>query len=146
MAETPEKGTLADKPPELPQEAQGPSSRLTATVVSLAALAIIGAATANFLPSFGGVSLPGFEDVSLPRFASFPSMSKTFVCCDTHTPGDSESSPAENGGLEGGGVVVVMAISSGWPAAERPLGRSKMLARACCQRSAIPLALQYARR
>ena len=71
MAETPEKETQADKPPELPQEAQGPSSRLTATVVSLAALAIIGAATANFLPSFGGVSLPSFDSVSLPRFASF---------------------------------------------------------------------------
>lgn len=69
MAETPEKETQADKPPEAIR--QGPSGRVTATVVSLAALAIIGAATANFLPSFGGVSLPSFDGVSLPRFASF---------------------------------------------------------------------------
>jgi hypothetical protein len=71
VAETPEKETQADKPPELPQAAQGPSSRLTVTVVSLAALAIIGAATANFLPSFGGISLPSFDSVSLPSLANF---------------------------------------------------------------------------
>jgi hypothetical protein len=71
VAETPEKEPQADKPPELPQAAQGPSSRLTVTVVSLAALAIIGAATANFLPSFGGISLPSFDGVSLPSFANF---------------------------------------------------------------------------
>jgi hypothetical protein len=71
VAETPEKETQADQPPELPEAAQGPSSRLTVTVVSLAALAIIGAATANFLPSFGGVSLPSFDSISLPRVASF---------------------------------------------------------------------------
>ncbi|MCP4619086.1 MAG: hypothetical protein GY844_21955 [Bradyrhizobium sp.] len=71
MAETPETETQADQPPELPQEAQAGSSRLTMTVVSLAALAIIGAATANFLPSFGGVSLPSFESVSLPSFPKF---------------------------------------------------------------------------
>ena len=68
VAETPEKETQADQPPELPQAEHAPSSRLTATVVSLAALAIIGAATANFLPSFGGVSLPSFGGVSLPSF------------------------------------------------------------------------------
>ena len=71
MAETPEKEPQADKPPELPQAEQGPSSRLTVTVVSLAALAIIGAATANFLPSFGGISLPSFDSVSLPSLANF---------------------------------------------------------------------------
>jgi hypothetical protein len=69
VAETPEKETQADKPPEAIR--QGPSGRVTATVVSLAALAIIGAATANFLPSFGGVSLPSFDSVSLPSFANF---------------------------------------------------------------------------
>jgi hypothetical protein len=71
VAETPEKEPQADKLPELPQAAQGPSSRLTVTVVSLAALAIIGAATANFLPSFGGISLPSLDNVSLPNFANF---------------------------------------------------------------------------
>ena len=80
VAETPDKEPQTDKPPELPQAA---SNRLTATVVSLAALAIIGAATANFLPSismpsFSGVSLPSvsmslpsFDSVSLPNFAKF---------------------------------------------------------------------------
>lgn len=75
MSETPENETQSDKPPELPQAA---SSRLTATAVSLAALGIIGAATANFLPSFGGISLPSFsvslpslDAVSLPSFANF---------------------------------------------------------------------------
>jgi hypothetical protein len=80
VAETPEKETQADKPPELPQ---APSNRLTATIVSLAALGIIGAATANFLPSFGGISLPSFgvslpsvslpslDSVSLPNFANY---------------------------------------------------------------------------
>lgn len=67
VAETPEQEVQADKPPDLPQAAP---SRLTATLVSLAALAIIGAATANFLPSFGGISLPSFDGVSLPSFAS----------------------------------------------------------------------------
>jgi hypothetical protein len=53
---------------------QGPSSRVTVTVVSLAALAIIGAATANFLPDadrfslFDSVSLPKFDRLSLPKF------------------------------------------------------------------------------
>src|SRR5262245_51865681 len=75
VAETPEQETRSDKPPELPQAA---SSRLTATVVSLAALGIIGAATANFLPNFGGISLPSFgvslpslDSVSLPNFANY---------------------------------------------------------------------------
>lgn len=68
VAETPEQETQADQPPELPQAAP---SRLTATIVSLAALGIVGAATANFLPSLGGVSLPGFDGIALPRFESF---------------------------------------------------------------------------
>jgi hypothetical protein len=42
------------------------SSRVPAIAVSLAALAVIGAATANSLPSFGGFSLPDFNQFSLP--------------------------------------------------------------------------------
>src|SRR5882724_8395004 len=39
--------------------------------VSLAALAVIGAATANSLPSFGGFSLPDFSQFSLPSVDRF---------------------------------------------------------------------------
>lgn len=69
MTEAPDsKETQGDKQAEaVPQR---PSSRVTATVVSLAALAVIGAATANFLPSFSlpSFSLPNFDGFSLPKF------------------------------------------------------------------------------
>ena len=68
MAETPDKETQGDKRPDAGQ--QGASSRVPAIVVSLAALAVIGAATANSLPSFNRLSLPNFSQFSLPDFDS----------------------------------------------------------------------------
>lgn len=65
VAEAPEKETQEDTEPEAAQ--QRASSRVPAIVVSLSALAIIGAATANFLPNF---SLPDFSRLSLPHFSS----------------------------------------------------------------------------
>ena len=62
MAET---ATQDNKPPEVPQ--QGPSSRVPAIMVSLAALAIVGGATANALPNFNLSALPGFN--ALPKFS-----------------------------------------------------------------------------
>ena len=74
MAETPDKETQGDKQPEAAQ--QGASSRVAAIVVSLSALAIIGAATANSLPNFNrfslpNFSLPNFDHFSLPNFDRF---------------------------------------------------------------------------
>ena len=76
MAETPDKVTQGDKEPEAPP--LGPSSRLPAVMVSFAALAVIGAATANALPnfhfalpSFNRPSLPNFNGFSLPDFSRF---------------------------------------------------------------------------
>ena len=46
---------------------------MPAIAVSLAALAIIGAATANSLPSFDRFSLPDFPHFSLPNFDRFSS-------------------------------------------------------------------------
>jgi uncharacterized coiled-coil protein SlyX len=58
-----------DKQPETaPQVA---SSRVLVIAVSLAALAVIGAATAYSLPSFGGFSLPDFSQLSLPSVDRF---------------------------------------------------------------------------
>ena len=65
MAETADKATQDNKPPEVPQ--QGPSSRVPAIMVSLAALAIVGGATANALPNFNLSALPGFN--ALPKFS-----------------------------------------------------------------------------
>jgi hypothetical protein len=50
---------------------EGPSSRVLAVAVSLAALAVIGAATANSLPDFDRFSLPDFGRISLPNFDHF---------------------------------------------------------------------------
>ena len=69
MAETPDKETQGDKQPEAVQ--LGASSRVPAILVSLSALAVIGAATANFLPSFNHFSLPSFSHFSLPNFNQF---------------------------------------------------------------------------
>ncbi len=69
MAETPDKETQRDKQPEVPK--QGASSRVPAIVVSLSALAVIGAATANFIPNFDRLSLPKFDHFSLPNFDHF---------------------------------------------------------------------------
>jgi hypothetical protein len=72
VAETPDKETRGDKQPEAVP--QGVSSRVTVTMVSLAALAVIGAATANFLPNIDLFSLPSLDRFSLPKFdrASLP--------------------------------------------------------------------------
>jgi hypothetical protein len=67
VAETPDKETQGDKQPEAAQ--QGASSRVPAIVVSLSALAVIGAATANSLPNFNRFSLPNFNHFSLPNFS-----------------------------------------------------------------------------
>jgi hypothetical protein len=69
VAETPDKETQGDKQPEAAQ--QGASSRVPAIVVSISALAVIGAATANALPYFNRFSLPNFNRLSLPNFNGF---------------------------------------------------------------------------
>ena len=68
MADAPDKEE-GDKQPEAVEP--GPSSRVTVTVVSLAALAVIGAATANSLPSLGPFALPKFDSFSMPKLDSF---------------------------------------------------------------------------
>jgi hypothetical protein len=75
VAETPDKETQGDKQPEAAQ--QGASSRVPAIVVSLTALAVIGAATANSLPNFNHFSLPNFSlpNFSLPNFIRFAAQS-----------------------------------------------------------------------
>jgi hypothetical protein len=90
VAETPDKETQGDKQPEAAQ--QGASSRVPAIVVSLSALAIIGAATANSLPNFNrfslpNFSLPNFDHFSLPNFDRFslPNFSR-FTAPPPHKP------------------------------------------------------------
>ena len=69
MTEAPDRESQGDKQPEAaPQVASG---RVPVIAVSLAALAVIGAATANSLPSFGGFSLPDFNQFSLPSVDRF---------------------------------------------------------------------------
>ena len=64
VTEAPERETQADKQPDAaPQPA---SNRAPVIAVSLAALAVFGAATANSLPNFQGFSLPEFSQLSLP--------------------------------------------------------------------------------
>jgi hypothetical protein len=67
VAETPDKE--AQGQPEAAQ--QGVSSRAPVIMISLAALAVIGAATANALPNFKGFSWPNFNRLSLPNFNGF---------------------------------------------------------------------------
>jgi outer membrane murein-binding lipoprotein Lpp len=69
VAETPDKATQGDEQPEAAH--QGASRRVPAIVVSLFALAVIGAATANSLPNFW---LPDLDRFSLPNF-SLPNFS-----------------------------------------------------------------------
>ena len=83
MAETPDKETQGDKQPEAAQ--QGASSRVPAIVVSLSALAVIGAATANSLPNFNSFTLPNFDHFSLPNFNRF--------AAQPHTPHKTASAP-----------------------------------------------------
>ena len=64
MADTPDKQAQGDKKPEAVK--QGASNRLTVTVVSLAALAVLGAATANSLPNSERFALPSFDHIALP--------------------------------------------------------------------------------
>jgi hypothetical protein len=69
VTEVPGRETQGGKQPEAaPQVA---SSRGAVIAVSLAALTVIGAATANSLPSFGGFSLPDFNQLSLPNVDRF---------------------------------------------------------------------------
>jgi inosine-uridine nucleoside N-ribohydrolase len=83
VAETPDKETQGDKQPEAAH--QGASSRVPAIVVSLSALAVIGAATANSLPNFNSFSLPNFDHFSLPNFNRF--------AAQPHTPNKTASAP-----------------------------------------------------
>ena len=69
MSEAPGREAQGDKQPDAaPQVASRPVPVLA---VSLAAMAVIGAATANSLPSFGGFSLPDFNQFSLPSVDRF---------------------------------------------------------------------------
>jgi len=90
VAETPDKETQGDKQPEAAQ--QGASSRLPAIVVSLSALAVIGAATANSLPNFNSFSLPNF-DFSLPNFDHFSLPNFNRFAAQPHTPHKTASAP-----------------------------------------------------
>jgi inosine-uridine nucleoside N-ribohydrolase len=83
VAETPDKETQGDKQPEAAR--QRASSRVPAIVVSLSALAVIGAATANSLPNFNSFSLPNFDHFSLPNFNRF--------AAQPHTPHKTASAP-----------------------------------------------------
>jgi hypothetical protein len=89
VVETADKETQGDQPPEAVQ--QGASSRVPAIVVSISALAVIGAATANSLPNYSlsnfalsnfslsNFSLPNYSlpNFSLPNFSlpNFPNFS-----------------------------------------------------------------------
>lgn len=70
MTETPDKATQDNKPPEV--SPQAPSSRVPAIMVSLAALAIVGGATANALPNLNLFALPSFNALAWPDFNSLP--------------------------------------------------------------------------
>jgi hypothetical protein len=90
VAEAPDKETQEDKPPEAAQ--QRASSRVPAIVVSLSALAVIGAATANSLPNFTSFSLPNF-DFSLPNFDHFSLPDFNRFAAQPHTPHKTASAP-----------------------------------------------------
>jgi hypothetical protein len=69
VAEVPDKDMQGDKQPDL--VLRGTSRGVTATVACLAALLVIGAATAALLPNLDGFSLPSFDRFSLPKFDHF---------------------------------------------------------------------------
>jgi hypothetical protein len=69
VTEAPDRETQGDKQPEAAHQVA--SSWVPVVAVSMAALAVIGAATANSLPSFGGFSLPDFNQFSLPSVDRF---------------------------------------------------------------------------
>jgi uncharacterized coiled-coil protein SlyX len=69
VTEAADRETQGGKQPEAAPQVV--SSRVPVIAVSLAALAVIGAATANSLPSFGGFSLPDFNQFSLARADRF---------------------------------------------------------------------------
>jgi hypothetical protein len=60
----PHRETQGHEPPEAPPRMS--PNRVPVIAVSLAALAVVGAATANSLPNLQGVSLPDFNQLSLP--------------------------------------------------------------------------------
>jgi hypothetical protein len=91
VAETPDKETQGDKQPEAAQ--QGASSRVPAIVVSLSALAVIGAATANSLPNFNSFSLPNFDHFSLPNFNHFSLPNFNRFAAQPQTPHKTASAP-----------------------------------------------------
>lgn len=64
MSEAPGSETQGGKPPEAPPQAT--STRATVIAVSLAVLAVIGAATASSLPRLDGFSRPDFNQFALP--------------------------------------------------------------------------------
>jgi hypothetical protein len=87
VTETPDKEAQGDKQPETAR--QGALGRVSAIVVSLSALAVIGAAIANSLPNFNHLplpnfslpdfnhfSLPDFDRISLPDFNRFVAQSR----------------------------------------------------------------------
>jgi len=69
VTEAADRATQGDKQPDA--SPQVTSSRTTVIAVFLAAMAVIGAATANSLPRFGGFSLPDFNQFSLPSADRF---------------------------------------------------------------------------
>ena len=83
MAEAPDKETQGDKQPEAAQ--QRASGRVPAIVVSLSALAVLGAAIANSLPNFNSFSLLNFDHFSLPNFNRF--------AAQPHTPHKTAAAP-----------------------------------------------------
>ena len=90
VAETPYRAPQDNEPEVV---LQGPSSRVTLSVVSLAALAIIGAATANFLPHPDRLSLPKFDWVSLPSL-SLPKFDRIALPGFKSTPAAPATAPA----------------------------------------------------
>ena len=88
MAETPDKATQGDEQPEAAH--QRASRRVPAIVVSLFALGVIGAATANSLPN---VWLPDIDRFSLPNF-SLPNFSlPNFDRFAAQSPRETASAP-----------------------------------------------------
>jgi hypothetical protein len=90
VAETPDKETQGDKQPEAAQ--QRASSRVPAIVVSLSALAVIGAVTANSLPNFNSFSLPNF-DFSLPNLDHFSLPDFNRFAAQPYTPHKTAAAP-----------------------------------------------------